>query len=108
MKLFQISQPGTNLPTNASNSPEFANKHLIILALQTQPPFLQKHPFVTLHLTFFQNGGWKKSINLPPQEGEGLVQDLDLVLVPVPTAWLQEQVPQLPQLEKPPLIVLQH
>ena len=56
MKLFQISQPGTNLPTNASNSPEFANKHLIILALQTQPPFLQKRPFVTLHLTFLVDG----------------------------------------------------
>ena len=23
--------------------------------------FLQKRPFVTFHLTFFQNGGWKKS-----------------------------------------------
>ena len=41
----------------------------------------------------------------PPQAGEGLVQDLVRVHVPVPELWLQVQLPHPAQLLHPPLNV---
>ena len=49
-----------------------------------------------------------KDAYLPPQEGEGLLQDLERVQVPVPVAWLQEQLLQLRQLDQAPLVIRQH
>ena len=49
-----------------------------------------------------------KDAYLPPQEGEGLLQDLERVQVPVPVAWLQEQLLQPPQVDQAPLVIRQH
>ena len=46
--------------------------------------------------------------NLPPQDGAGLLQVLDLLQVPVPVLRSQRQLFQLPQSDQAPCTVRQH